>query len=69
MANMFEPIVVDGLEVATLCATIGQLPADKLFEFDTVVLPTNEATQLRCIKWRLCMPKPLQILAHIFFCT
>ncbi|CAL8094127.1 unnamed protein product [Orchesella dallaii] len=49
----FEPVVVSGTEALTLCSTAGQLPKSNLIEVDTVALPTNEASGLRCMNWRL----------------
>ncbi|ODN03662.1 hypothetical protein Ocin01_03030 [Orchesella cincta] len=48
-----ESLVVSGTEALTLCSTAGQLEKSQTFTFDAVALPTNEASELRCMNWRL----------------
>lgn len=57
-----ESVTVNGVEAVTLCATSDRIDeGSDNFEIRDVALPTNEASQLRCINWVLCKKKNYKI--------
>lgn len=66
-----ESLTVNGVEAVTLCATSDRIDeSSENFEVRSVALPTNEASELRCINWVLCRKNinvSLYFLFIIFF--
>ncbi len=53
-----ESVTLNGVEAVTVCATFDRIDeSSENFEVKAIALPTNEASELRCINWVLCKIK------------